>query len=276
LDILDDVWSTLDKDGFDKFIERGQVLKEIQLQYIQLAVKKASFSIAEDPLNPERAITDAHLNQPILQSDTGDYIVTTYPWVDVVAMFYVQSEKTIFSLRSGGYPVNKLLEKLGMGGGHPKAAGGAVDKIVGTLPLTYLDTRSIYSLMAAKPTWVSHPSVIACLKSKFVPELIHIGQCVSLDEASVQSIRDGTKKYHVSRASERWTELVEGNEIYINKADLLFTIKSIQRMPYTTFLTRSTLVAECFPNSTTVAEQMEKWWPIDSLISDGVIVFEIV
>jgi hypothetical protein len=138
-------------------LDQGRIIEAQLRKHAEDNLKRTGFFLVRDPVMTASAaaktLVIGYCNAAA-SNETADYVLTTYPGVDIYATFTIDpiSGETQFSLRSNGYPVNLLAEHLVKvnpavitGGGHEKAAGIRMNTTVIRLPLFYIETKILGS-----------------------------------------------------------------------------------------------------------------------------------
>lgn len=115
-------------------------------QLSQYAVVK--FIKIRDYTKKEKYYFVVYLNSPILKSELGNHLITTYPFADFAAIYNVgdYNNTTSFSLRSTNTncDVSEVARGFG-GGGHRNASGVGIQGICNTLPGIVYDSGTMYN-----------------------------------------------------------------------------------------------------------------------------------
>ena len=190
-----------DPSRYDDFVNQGSALLDYQKIILRDLAKTATFSIETDVLDPSRKMVFANVYSSILQSELGEYLYDSYPWLDFAVVYNHNHfvNETKLSLRSKKYPVNKLMEKLKLGGGHPNASGGCIKNAFVNGLASYPVDLLVQRITHGKKTLLSrsHES-FDWLQSTF-PSLVEVGHEIymsnkEIEDASSYTILEESQK----------------------------------------------------------------------------------
>ena len=269
--------------AYTEMVKRGIGMLEFKNALVSKIARKAIFGIVDiSGFNLETGADFAIfalVNSPILQSEIGDYFNQKYKsFLDFGATFSIDTygERTAFSLRSNGFPTNRLLEVLKIGGGHVKASGAVVPGIVSSLPLPNLDKFAISRLMKGEKVLVDR-KLVHFLREKFSAELVDSGRDVFLSTEWVSAIETGSLTGLVRRASDSWKSVQIGDILRINTEDKKHcSDKIIKEIETIDFKNVSEIPVESlFPISTQngIIECLTTYWKKEDLEKDGLVIF---